>query len=281
MATASVYFQRFYIHNSYAATDPILVLVTCVYVASKVEESPVRIRTFCAEAAKMMSEWGYKDLPNSVSMIAEMEFFLLEELEFDLVVFHPYSSLPHLCQTCLAHRPPQRGGRPAPHVYAEDGDHAKSDSLLQVCWLIVNDMYRTSLPLEQPPYMLAIASLYLAVILHPTTAEHIYDATYTNEQSMATDDVVSFLAGLNVSLPMVTRIVQQMMAHYTLWHELSLPATNTRIAFTDHAAMFQRLYRMRNDRYKALLLIDGGAHTLSTLAAPSYDLPDTPQRLAA
>lgn len=40
---------------------------------------------------------GYRNFPNDNSSLAEMEFYLLEELEFDLVVFHPYRSLVSIC----------------------------------------------------------------------------------------------------------------------------------------------------------------------------------------
>ena len=45
VATASVYFQRFYSKNTFASTDPFLLLTACVYLAAKVEEAAVRIRT--------------------------------------------------------------------------------------------------------------------------------------------------------------------------------------------------------------------------------------------
>ena len=54
-ATASMYFRRFYARsaNAYAATDPALVATACVYVAAKVEETPVHVRSVIAEAHKI------------------------------------------------------------------------------------------------------------------------------------------------------------------------------------------------------------------------------------
>lgn len=50
MATAIVYMRRFYLKNSYCETDPYLVLATCIYVAAKLEETPVHIKSVIGEA---------------------------------------------------------------------------------------------------------------------------------------------------------------------------------------------------------------------------------------
>lgn len=65
----------------------------CVYVAAKVEETPVHIRNVVQQACKLWAEQGYFDFSTEVSTLAEMEFYLLEDLQFHLVVYHPYRSL--------------------------------------------------------------------------------------------------------------------------------------------------------------------------------------------
>lgn len=50
IATAVVFFRRFYIKNAYCETDPFIVIVACCYVAGKAEESPVHIKNVVAEA---------------------------------------------------------------------------------------------------------------------------------------------------------------------------------------------------------------------------------------
>jgi len=49
-STASVYLRRFYLKNSYAETDACIVIAACVYVAAKVEESPVHIKSVVTES---------------------------------------------------------------------------------------------------------------------------------------------------------------------------------------------------------------------------------------
>lgn len=95
-ATSIIFFHRFYScspANSFSSTDPSLVATACVYVASKVEETPVHIRNVVQEASKLWTELGHWKFPNDVSSLAEMEFYLLEDLQFHLIVYHPYRSL--------------------------------------------------------------------------------------------------------------------------------------------------------------------------------------------
>jgi cyclin C len=50
IATAIVYFRRFYLRNSYSDTDCALVAAACCYVAAKAEETPVHVKSAVAEA---------------------------------------------------------------------------------------------------------------------------------------------------------------------------------------------------------------------------------------
>jgi cyclin C len=55
IATATVYFRRFYTKNSICETNPYLVLAACVFVAAKVEETPVHIKSVVTEARTVFS----------------------------------------------------------------------------------------------------------------------------------------------------------------------------------------------------------------------------------
>ena len=54
-ATATVFFRRFYLKNSYCETDPFMVIAACCYVAAKAEESPVHIKNVVSEARILFS----------------------------------------------------------------------------------------------------------------------------------------------------------------------------------------------------------------------------------
>ncbi|WFD31711.1 RNA polymerase II holoenzyme cyclin-like subunit [Malassezia sp. CBS 17886] len=301
MATASVYFQRFYSKNSYCSTDPCVVLATCVYVAAKAEESAVRIRTLYGEALKMFTELGYTEFPTHSSAIGEMEFYLLEELEFDLIIFHPYTDLQKLCAPSTEilgagaridgadHGAGAASGRTGPAApvasgpsqpeHATDlsaqadgsvpGEYAGNPSLagarppdsgaqlLQMAWLVANDMYRTDLPLQHPPYVLAVACVYLALALLPAGAQRI-DASVAQASvpGEPRTDLVGALAGLNVSLSLVASVVQEMQSSYELWHQLQrvgLAAERSKGLGKVCLDMFARLKRMHTARREALL----------------------------
>ncbi|ODN89661.1 cyclin C [Cryptococcus wingfieldii CBS 7118] len=93
IATACVFFRRFYLKNSICETNPYLVLSACVYVAAKVEETPVHIKSVVSEARLIFSEHNIKMFPAESNKLGEMEFYLMEDLDFHLVVFHPYRAL--------------------------------------------------------------------------------------------------------------------------------------------------------------------------------------------
>ncbi|CEH14915.1 CDK8 kinase-activating protein cyclin C [Ceraceosorus bombacis] len=94
-ATACIFFRRFYakIGNSYCSTDPAMVATACFYIAAKIEETPVHVRVVASEAAKLWSELGHPSFPSDVSSLGQMEFYLLEDLDFHLIVHHPYRVL--------------------------------------------------------------------------------------------------------------------------------------------------------------------------------------------
>ncbi|CAD6937327.1 unnamed protein product [Tilletia controversa] len=94
-ATATVFARRFYAKNSYSATDPCLVCASCVYVAAKVEEMPIHVKQVVTEAMRLFAETsaGKFAFPSDRAVLAEMEFYLIEDLEFDLIIHHPYRAL--------------------------------------------------------------------------------------------------------------------------------------------------------------------------------------------
>lgn len=93
IATANVLFKRFYLRNSICESDPFLVAGSCIYVAAKVEETPLHIKTVASECKNVCAEVGHTGFPAEHTRLAEMEFYLLEDVEFNLVVFHPYRAL--------------------------------------------------------------------------------------------------------------------------------------------------------------------------------------------
>ncbi|KAF8943732.1 hypothetical protein BGZ47_005116 [Haplosporangium gracile] len=141
VATAIVYFKRFYTKNSMRSTDPSLVAATCIYLACKIEECPQHIKHIIQEMKHALANLGGFDY--DTSKVAEFEFYLLEELEFYLIVYHPYRDL-----TLIAK------------------DLKLEESNLQTAWFVLNDSYRTDVCLFYAPHMIALAALYIICVVH-------------------------------------------------------------------------------------------------------------------
>lgn len=107
--------------NSMRSTDPSLVAATCIYLACKIEECPQHIKHIITEMKGALAS-NVETIPQDgtrifshvfflfahqtwipfvdhggfdydTSKVAEFEFYLLEELEFYLIVYHPYRDL--------------------------------------------------------------------------------------------------------------------------------------------------------------------------------------------
>lgn len=67
IATATVYFKRFYARNSLKCIDPLLLAPTCIFLASKVEEFGVisnsRLISTCQTVSKYLTLISYHQWP--------------------------------------------------------------------------------------------------------------------------------------------------------------------------------------------------------------------------
>jgi cyclin C len=176
IATAQVFLKRFYLKNSLLDFDPNLVVPTCLYLAAKVEECTTPGRVFDAGMRRLL---GPEEFPYETRHILECEFYLLEELSFQLVVYHPYRPLAHF----LASQP------------------ALGD-LLEPAHAIVNDSYRTDASLMYPPYVIALAAIYLAACARER-------------------DVRQWFAELNVDMNEISKLVAQLLDLYELWPQVN------------------------------------------------------------
>ncbi|GKU85996.1 hypothetical protein SLEP1_g585 [Rubroshorea leprosula] len=122
--------------------DPRLVAPTCLFLASKAEESTVQTKVLVFYSKKMYNEEKYEKYRYEVKDILEMEMKILEALDYYLVVFHPYRTLAQLLQ-----------------------DAGINDiNMTQLSWGIVNDTYKMDLILVHPPHLIALACIYIACV---------------------------------------------------------------------------------------------------------------------
>ncbi|XP_061395153.1 cyclin-C [Musca vetustissima] len=183
IATATVYFKRFYARNSLKNIDPLLLAPTCILLASKVEEFGVisnsRLISICQSVIKSKFSYAYtQDFPYRTNHILECEFYLLENLDCCLIVYQPYRPLLQLVQ-----------------------DMGHDDQLLTLSWRIVNDSLRTDVCLLYPPYQIAIACLQIACVI------------------LQKDSQKSWFAELNVDLDKVQEIVRAIVNLFELWKD--------------------------------------------------------------
>ncbi|KAG2636013.1 hypothetical protein PVAP13_2NG416900 [Panicum virgatum] len=165
IATAVTYFRRVYTRKSMSEYDPRLVAPTCLYLASKVEESTVQARLLVFYIKKMCGTGSDDKYRFEIKDILEMEMKLLEALDYYLVVFHPYRPLLQLLQD------------------------AGITDLTQFAWGLVNDTYKMDLILIYPPYMIALACIYIASALKDK------DTTSWFEELRVDMNIVKYLNG--------------------------------------------------------------------------------------
>lgn len=179
IATAIVYFKRFYAKNSFSDVDPVLLAPTCLCLASKVEEygvpSPVKFTVTVANAVKQKYSQTIGEYKYASNRICECEFLLLEMLDCCLIVYHPY--------------------RPLTQYIADIG---QEESLLPTAWRIVNDSYRCDVCLMYPPYLIALAAIHMAAVVHRK-------------------DIKQWFVDLAVDMAKILEITQSLLELYELW----------------------------------------------------------------
>lgn len=147
LATSEVYLTRFLTRVSVKEINVYLLVTTCLYVACKIEECPQHIRVITLEARNLWPEY----IPHDVTKLAEFEFYLIEEMDMYMFLHHPYGSLLQIRDLLLVNQ-------------AHFG-FLLSDDELQHSWSLVNDSYITDLHLLFPPHVIAMASIYITIVL--------------------------------------------------------------------------------------------------------------------
>jgi len=145
IATAIVFYHRFYSRKSYDSYDRFRIATTCLFLAGKVEETPKKLKDVVVEAYKAQYQKQTGPDPESKEFwelkeqILVCERILLQTLDFDLTVEHAYRPL-------LAYVKSIKGTR----------------DLAQVAWNFINDSLRTTIALQYPPRCVAAAAVSLA-----------------------------------------------------------------------------------------------------------------------
>lgn len=149
MATGQMYLQRFYYSKSFVRYPMETMAMGSIYLASKVEEKPCRIRDVInvfhhikqVRAQKNISalivDQNYIELKNQV---IKAERRILKELGFCVHVKHPHKLIV---------------------VYLQLLQYEKNRQLMQMAWNYMNDALRTDVFMRFPPETIACACIYL------------------------------------------------------------------------------------------------------------------------
>jgi cyclin H len=93
--TALYYFKRVYLKNTVMDSHPRLMMLGCVWLSMKVEEFNVKIDEFCynmydSKEAALADE---KRLMQEGDDILNMEYLIMEHLDYELVSHHPFRAI--------------------------------------------------------------------------------------------------------------------------------------------------------------------------------------------
>jgi len=179
ISTAKLLFRRFYLLSKFDDCDPRLIVVTCLFLAAKLEEyGQFKIETIIESFKTIMKSKKHAGEPYfiyTMYYVQDYEFKILAALEFDLVVFHPYRDLVS---------------------YAKDAQ--MNDDILKSSWAVVNDMYKTDVIFLYPPYFLSLAALFVGCV-------HV-DGAATQH--------ISWFNSLNISLDELRHLVTSILSYY-------------------------------------------------------------------
>uniref|UniRef100_A0A914KL32 Cyclin-like domain-containing protein n=1 Tax=Meloidogyne incognita TaxID=6306 RepID=A0A914KL32_MELIC len=141
LATACVFFHRFYMFNTFAEYPTHMMALTCLFLAGKVEETPKK----CRDLVQMAND-KYPIQFAGINLIDELillERILLQTIRFDLHVEHPYNFLVQYAKE-----------------FRLDKDYMSK--IVTNAWTFINDSLATSLCLLYEPEVIAVAVLYMS-----------------------------------------------------------------------------------------------------------------------
>eukprot|EP00597_Dinobryon_sp_UTEXLB2267_P006808 CAMPEP_0170096614 /NCGR_PEP_ID=MMETSP0019_2-20121128/28703_1 /TAXON_ID=98059 /ORGANISM="Dinobryon sp., Strain UTEXLB2267" /LENGTH=454 /DNA_ID=CAMNT_0010318663 /DNA_START=199 /DNA_END=1563 /DNA_ORIENTATION=+ len=159
VSTACVFFHRFYAFHSFAKFKRFQMSLACFFLACKVEECPLKLKDivhayYLLSQTSNPSESDVREL-NKTVLICER--ILLQTLNFDLNILHPYS-------ICIGKIKELRNNFV---------DTSTREMMMQTCFNFVNDSYRTPVCLLYTPTHIALSAFFLATIqlsLKPTSS---------------------------------------------------------------------------------------------------------------
>ncbi|KAK7054610.1 Cyclin-related protein fam58a [Halocaridina rubra] len=149
IATAATYYHKFFQYATLREYDPYLIGSTCIYLASKVEDSDIKIRDIINVGVNCVKR---NSLPLSLEpyftirdSVIHAELLLMRVLGFKLKVDLPHKYLLHYIQSLKDWL----------------GEETfKSVPITEVAWTVIQDVYHTPIVLKYSPQLLAASILH-------------------------------------------------------------------------------------------------------------------------
>ncbi|EDV26279.1 Cyclin-related protein FAM58A [Trichoplax sp. H2] len=153
IARAATIYHRFYFLCDISQFDRYLVAVTCLYLASKVEDTPRRARDVITTSYKVLHKekpilkvdsfyWQLRD------SVVNFELFMLRMLKFDVSSELPHKYLLHYLKSL--------------QDWCGESNWT-TNHINQLCWQLLQDTSLLPFILLYPPSVIATAVIYLAV----------------------------------------------------------------------------------------------------------------------
>jgi cyclin T len=186
VATAMVFFHRFYAKHSFSEHDRFEVAVACLVLAAKTEESPKKLNTVIDECYKLkvrgmqagrISQPAGSAAPSAATTgnldpkgeeflklkerILLLERVILHTIGFELSIDHPYKFMVEQIKKMVQRRQLEYikpvDGTPTAQIYGK-----MLNEMVQYAMNFANDSMHTSLCLQFEPHKIATACVYLA-----------------------------------------------------------------------------------------------------------------------
>uniref|UniRef100_A0A1D1YRN8 Cyclin-T1-3 n=1 Tax=Anthurium amnicola TaxID=1678845 RepID=A0A1D1YRN8_9ARAE len=199
IATAMMFCHRFYLYHSHAKNDWQSIATVCLFLASKVEETPCSLSKVIPAAYEMI----YRNDPAAVKRIQLKDVYekqkglivlgerlVLSTLGFDLDIQHPYKPL----------------------VAAVKKLGFFQNDVVKVAWNFVNDWLRTTLCMQYKPHYIAAGSIYLAAKL--------------NKVKLPSENGQVWWHEFDITPRQFEEVIQEMMELFGYMRRATVPCTN-------------------------------------------------------
>ncbi|EFO99016.1 CRE-CIC-1 protein [Caenorhabditis remanei] len=195
IATAIVYFKRFYLRQSFRDMCPFLVASTALFLACKVEEhTTLSVSSFLKNTALVLPKrWGvtFETTSAKNGVLYDSEFILVEILDCCLVVYHPQRPMVELLDDFRLYT----NSSASPTSPLKD-----FESIEAQCQKVINDTLRCDVGLIYAPHIIAISSILVAMDLMGRGEE-----------------LEGWMVEVDVDMEKVADCTDQIYKMYTLW----------------------------------------------------------------